>query len=559
MIRSKVILDYFIHSNDISIKTFFVFTENTNLIEVQSKIVIDTIREETQKWNWYSSTKQMDGEAFELVEKFSHLPFKIIKIERVLNDLNFIEYFASKACVCLKNSDEFVEEIGFYGSPSIDPNLMCTEKLGFDLREVKKTSSDKGFHMYEDAFYLHANNKCFREPSNKNICKIILAKQIVGQTSYKEKCETLKMPPEIEEKNGILHRYDSVTSYTETKRKVTITYENYSILPLFIITYDETKPKTDNYALWSYHKMDTKSVEFFDNQLNNQIELNFLSGVVTFPIKIESESFSVNLNELTMSSNLNHHKLIRRDLKDKIRSSCFYTSIDFDFVCVHEKINNSEVVLSNRIKNEIMESLWKILELQSGLSKASIKVIELDVNNEEYRKAKNLFDKNYKGDPKRIRKIEKIDNPFILIKYFVQKILLALKSNCIDEKQLFHGTGQNEPKCIYSDMVGFDMRYSKPGMWGEANYFAVNSSYSDSGYSYKIPNSHSKQIFIAKVLIGDSVKVMPNNPSLTKPPTGQKNGKSFQYDSVNGETGGSIVYMIYENSRAYPEYLVTYE
>ena len=145
-----------------------------------------------------------------------------------------------------------------------------------------------------------------------------------------------------------------------------------------------------------------------------------------------------------------------------------------------------------------------------------------------------------------------------MIKYFVQKILLALKSNCIDEKRLFHGTRANEPKIIYSDTVGFDMRYSNQGFWGKANYFAVNSSYSDD-YSYKIPSTNLKQMFIAKVLIGDSVNVMPNNSSLVEPPSYEKNGKQIQYDSVNGETFGSIVYMIYENSRAYPEYLITYE
>ncbi len=141
----------------------------------------------------------------------------------------------------------------------------------------------------------------------------------------------------------------------------------------------------------------------------------------------------------------------------------------------------------------------------------------------------------------------------------MQKILLALKSNCIEEKRLFHGTRTNEPKIIYSDTVGFDMRYSNPkGFWGKANYFAVNSSYSN-GYSYNIPSTNLKQMFIPKVLIGDSVNVMPNNSSLIEPPLYEKNGKQIQYDSVNGETLGSIVYMIYENGRAYPEYLVTYE
>ena len=173
----------------------------------------------------------MDGDAFKIVENFSYLPYEIIKIEKIENDLNLIEYFASKACVCSKNSDDFVEEIGFCGLPSLenpnphaDPYHMCMEKLGFDLRKLKHDSFGKGFHLYEDAVYLHAKNKCFREPTNRNICKIILAKQIVGQAwgSNKEKCENLIVPPQYPENQGlILDRYDSVTGYTETKRKIT--------------------------------------------------------------------------------------------------------------------------------------------------------------------------------------------------------------------------------------------------------------------------------------------------------------------------------------------------
>jgi CRISPR/Cas system CMR-associated protein Cmr5 small subunit len=523
---------------------------------VQPNILFESIREETPKWSWSSSIKQIDGEAFKIVENFSHLPYEIIKIEKIENDLNFIEYFASKACVSFKNSDEFVEEIGFYGSPSVDPNRMCTEKLGFDFRKLKEDSFGKAFHLYEDGFYLHAKNKCFREPTNRNICKIILAKQIVGQTwdSNKENYESLKLPPKNPEKQGfILERYDSVTGYTETKRKITVTYENYTILPLFIITYDETKPKTDINAQWFYGESNA-----FENELNNEIEFNFLSGLVTFPINIESTSYFFNLKDLTMSSSKTHYKIIRRVFKENIRQSCFITPLDFDFFYVDEKINNSEVVLSRSTKKEIIRSLMNIFKLKSDNSNASIKISDLDVKNKEYKEAKDFFQKHFKRDPQRILKIQKIDNPFILIKYFVQKILLALKSNCIDEERLFHGTSKNEPKNIYSDTVGFDMRYSNQGMWGKANYFAVNSSYSDM-YSYKIPFTNSKQMFIAKVLIGDSVKVMPSNSSLIEPPSYEKNGKQIQHDSVNGETIGSVVYMIYENSRAYPEYLVTYE
>ena len=64
-------------------------------------------------------------------------------------------------------------------------------------------------------------------------------------------------------------------------------------------------------------------------------------------------------------------------------------------------------------------------------------------------------------------------------------------------------------------------------------------------------------MFYARVMTGNSKNVMPNNPSLKMPPMIE--GKSSEYyDSVNGTTGGSNVYMIYTNKKAYPEYLRSY-
>jgi len=52
---------------------------------------------------------------------------------------------------------------------------------------------------------------------------------------------------------------------------------------------------------------------------------------------------------------------------------------------------------------------------------------------------------------------------------------------------LFHGTRTTDPSLVYKGEEGFDMRFSEGGMWGKAVYFAVNSSYSHNGYSFKIP------------------------------------------------------------------------
>ena len=52
---------------------------------------------------------------------------------------------------------------------------------------------------------------------------------------------------------------------------------------------------------------------------------------------------------------------------------------------------------------------------------------------------------------------------------------------------------------IYRSEVGFDMRYSSSGMWGQANYFASEAKYSD-GYSHTAPHLNGeRQIFLAKV------------------------------------------------------------
>ena len=44
---------------------------------------------------------------------------------------------------------------------------------------------------------------------------------------------------------------------------------------------------------------------------------------------------------------------------------------------------------------------------------------------------------------------------------------------------MYHGTSCTSPEKIYKSEEGFDMAYSNGGMWGVANYFAKNSSYSD--------------------------------------------------------------------------------
>ena len=199
-----------------------------------------------------------------------------------------------------------------------------------------------------------------------------------------------------------------------------------------------------------------------------------------------------------------------------------------------------------------------------------------------------------------IVRVDRIQNSWLWTRYQQDKHRIVQKNATgANEIIVYHGTRGNPPVQIYRGEQGFEARLASSGMWGTASYFAVNASYSDS-YAYKSPDG-SKQIFSVKICAGDVIEMQPDKtlrlPPLKSAATAQPqslfNHQSLnimqqmnslpqplipafylpvpvatnqtvpqfvndRYDTVSGQTGGSKVYMIYENGRAYPEYLITY-
>jgi len=132
----------------------------------------------------------------------------------------------------------------------------------------------------------------------------------------------------------------------------------------------------------------------------------------------------------------------------------------------------------------------------------------------------------------------------------------------INEKYLFHGTSLVDPHKIAASEHGIDFRYSnsskKALMWGQGSYFAENFSYSNM-YAYKIPGDCTKKVMLVSVLTGYSISFGNTKcTDLTKPPP-YKSDTSRLYDTVNGETGGSQVYVVYDHCKTYPTYILTYK
>ena len=213
-----------------------------------------------------------------------------------------------------------------------------------------------------------------------------------------------------------------------------------------------------------------------------------------------------------------------------------------------------------------------------------------------------------------IIKVERIQNIWLWTRYQQDKQRIVRKvGGEANEMIVYHGTSTNPPALIYKGEQGFESRLASSGMWGKASYFAVNAAYSNN-YAFQCGNGN-RQLFSVKICAGDVIEMTPDQtlrlpplksdmniqqapvpqqvhvpqppmhptlqailgnqvilpsipiqttaqlpPSLPTGPTPPIASQfvNDRYDTVSGTTGGSKVYMIYENGRAYPEYLITY-
>ena len=158
-------------------------------------------------------------------------------------------------------------------------------------------------------------------------------------------------------------------------------------------------------------------------------------------------------------------------------------------------------------------------------------------------------------------KIERVQNRLLWRKYWDCSKRMLQFCGILNEKLLFHGSSNTNPQEIYQGDAGFDMRFSNNGMWGRGNYFAVNAAYSN-GYAHAVKGF--RKMIAAWVLTGHCKESGPR--SYQRPPEredvnmpGSESTIRSRYDSVSGSTGGSKVYITYDNEHAYPAYVITYK
>jgi len=91
-------------------------------------------------------------------------------------------------------------------------------------------------------------------------------------------------------------------------------------------------------------------------------------------------------------------------------------------------------------------------------------------------------------------------------------------------------------------------------VYGQGVYFALNSSLSVQD-QYSPPNADGhKFIFVAKVLTGDYTE---GSGSMKAGPLKESADIPLRYDSVTDSLSKPTMFVIFNDTQAYPEYLIT--
>ena len=281
-----------------------------------------------------------------------------------------------------------------------------------------------------------------------------------------------------------------------------------------------------------------------DGKLNGALD----NGDIAFPASLEGKVHSI-VQQQKLQFKITPQE---KGAKRRVTFQGLSSSVNKAKSDIQEEIINFHVTAS--------ESLTAVAPPEWQPQSQNLQLYQVTVGSPEWAKVESSF--KITLPTVRVIDINRIQNKWLWERYAQHKQRLTFKNGGkVNEKDLFHGTRSNDPKLIYEGEDGFDSRYSSTGMWGLANYFAVNANYSHD-YAYTRSDG-TKEMFMAKVLTGESYECASDH-KLRLPPEKPGNASGtlkfakVRYDTVTGTTRGSQVFMTYDNDKAYPAYLIHY-
>ncbi|XP_006822617.2 protein mono-ADP-ribosyltransferase PARP14-like [Saccoglossus kowalevskii] len=155
-------------------------------------------------------------------------------------------------------------------------------------------------------------------------------------------------------------------------------------------------------------------------------------------------------------------------------------------------------------------------------------------------------------------KIERIQNPRLYRQYVILKQTMDAKNKqgTNNERVLYHGTSSASVGKINTGGFNRSFAGKNATYYGAGSYFALESSYSASNtYSPVDPNTGHKHVYHCKVLTGEFTT---GSQGLLVPPSKNPNDPTDCYDSVTDNVQNPVLFVIFNDAMAYPEYHITF-
>ncbi|XP_064010575.1 protein mono-ADP-ribosyltransferase PARP10 isoform X2 [Pogoniulus pusillus] len=189
-----------------------------------------------------------------------------------------------------------------------------------------------------------------------------------------------------------------------------------------------------------------------------------------------------------------------------------------------------------------------------------VRLLSLPEDSEEFGATVRQFYQSLEEQHGRISivRVQKLIHPLLYQQYQLKKGSVARESapGTVVEQVLFHGTteGSSREICLHGFNRSFCGRNGT--LYGLGVYFAVSAALPAQDRFSPPSSDGSKFIFVAQVLTGDFVK---GSPGLRAPPLRAQPGHCppRRYHSVVDNSQHPTIFVIFNDTQAYPQYLIT--
>ncbi|XP_044798475.2 protein mono-ADP-ribosyltransferase PARP14 isoform X2 [Bubalus bubalis] len=271
--------------------------------------------------------------------------------------------------------------------------------------------------------------------------------------------------------------------------------------------------RTSDFVEWQYEDYNN-IFHSFDKITNMQLEDAKKQKRKTIDVKINNQSYTVDLKTYTATDAKGNNLSVQRHTKSEVELPPYWSDMKQQKVCV----------------------------------------VELQPHHPEYRTVASKFQETCAQF--KIEKIERIQNPELWKHYQTKKNSMDAKNGQVtNEKLLFHGTDADSVALVNGK--GFNRSYAGKNAtaYGKGTYFAVNASYSASDVYSRPDLNGKKHMYYVRVLTGCYTL---GNRSLIVPPPKDYQNPTDSYDTVTDCLQNPSLFVVFYDYQAYPEYLITF-